>query len=161
MRPRRKTIRAERRIVRNQDRLTDELLQQIVRSRAPESFLGLGSDVPHDLAGYLARLLEEKGLKKSQVIKTANLNETFGYQIFSGQRGASRNKVLALALAMGADLHETRLLLMHADLGDLYCKNRRDAIIIYCISHGYDLIRTDEELYRFGEETVSDDPDSR
>ena len=31
----------------------------------------------------------------------------------------------------------------------------RDAIIIFCLDHGYTLMRTDEELFRFGEETIS------
>ena len=38
---------------------------------------------------------------------------------------------------------------------ELYCKNRRDAIVIFAISHGYTLQKTEEELYRFGEATIS------
>ena len=48
-------------------------------------------------------------------------------------------------------------LLQAGGCNELYCKNRRDAIIIFCITHGYDLSRTDDELFRFGEKTVSDD----
>ena len=140
-----------------QKKLTDELLRQIERSKTPESFLGSFPDVERDLPGYLAQKLEEKGLRKADVIRAANLNETFGYQIFSGQRGASRDKVLALGFALKLDLGEMRKLLNHANVGDLYSKNRRDAIIIFCVSHGYDLACTDEELYRFGEETITSD----
>lgn len=143
--------------MRTQKKLTDELLRQIERSKTPEGFLGSVADVERDLPGYLAEKLEEKGLRRSEVIREANLNETFGYQIFSGQRGASRDKILALGFALKLDLEEMRKLLNHANLGDLYSKNRRDAIIIFCVSHGYSLAHTDEELYRFGEETISDD----
>lgn len=137
-------------------RLTDDLLQEILRARAPETFLEPGEWTRRDLPAYLATLLEAKGLRKAQVIRAAHLNETFGYQIFSGDRGASRDKILALGLALGCDLHEMRILLNHANCSDLYSKNRRDAIVIFSIAHGYDLSRTDEELYRFGEETISD-----
>ncbi len=140
-----------------QKRLTDELLRQIERSKTPESFLGSVADVERDLPGFLEQKLAEKGLRKSAVIREANLNETFGYQIFSGQRGASRDKILALGFALKLDLAEMHKLLNHANLGDLYSKNRRDAIIIFCISHGYTLAHADEELYRFGERTISSD----
>ena len=40
-------------------------------------------------------------------------------------------------------------------VNELYCKNRRDAIIIFALSHGYTLQKTEEELYRFGEETIN------
>ena len=157
MRPRRKTIRFERRGVQDRQILTDELLEQIARSHTPEGFLEYEDGADRDLSGYLNELLEAKGLRKATVIKNAHLNETFGYQIFSGARGAGRDKVLAIGLAMGVSLREMRLLLNHADCGDLYSKNRRDAIIIFCITHGYNLSRTDDELFRFGEKTVSDD----
>lgn len=156
MRPRRKTISSERQHVRASERLTDDLLHDIVASRAPESFLEPGRGNERDLSGFLNKKLEEKDMRKSQVIRKAGLNETFGYQIFSGDRHAGRDKVLALGFALGLDLHDMNLLLNHADCSALYSKNRRDAIIIFCVSHGYDLLRTDEELYKWGEATVSD-----
>ena len=82
------------------------------------------------------------------------LNHTFCSQIFMGQRGAARNKVLQLALALGLTLKEADRLLQAAGASGLYCKDRRDAIIIFCLDHGYSLQKTDEELYRFGEDTI-------
>lgn len=157
MRSRRFTISTRKDRVRTEERLTDELLEQIVNSRSPEGFLSRDSGVKRDLPGFLQEKLDKRGLRRSEVIRAAHLNETFGYQIFKGQRGASRDKILAIGFALHLDLHEMRTLLNQANLGDLYSKNRRDAIIIFCVSHGYDLDRADEELYRFGEETVSDD----
>ena len=34
---------------------------------------------------------------------------------------------------------------------ELWCKQRRDAIIIWCIEHSFDLTATDNELQRLGE----------
>lgn len=39
-------------------------------------------------------------------------------------------------------------------MSSLYSKDRRDAIIIFCIDRGCSLQKVNEELYRFGEETV-------
>ena len=104
---------------------------------------------------YLKQLLEEKGLERSRVVRMADLNETFGYQIFTGARHPSRNKVLQIAFAMALTLKETNRALSAAGANVLNCKDRRDAIIIFCIDRGCSLQKVNEELYRFGEETVS------
>lgn len=96
----------------------------------------------------------KKGLKRAAVIKAAGLNETFGYQIFKGERQGSRNKMLQLAFAMGLSLQETNRLLQAARVNELYPKDRRDAIIIFCLDKGYSLTEVECELYRFGEATI-------
>ena len=45
-------------------------------------------------------------------------------------------------------------MLQAAGHNELYCKTRRDAIIIFCIDKRYTLMHADEELYRFGENTI-------
>ncbi len=134
--------------------LTDELLAELLDAPDPRSFADKHDIGKRSMPDYLQQLLGEKGLERADVIRRAGLNETFGYQIFMGQRGASRNKVLQIAFAMGLSLKEADRLLQAAGANELYCKNRRDAIIIFCLDRGYDLQKTDEELYRFGEDTI-------
>ena len=134
--------------------LTDELLQELLASPSPIAFAEKKHISTRSLSDYLQQLLDEKGLERSAVIRAAGLNDTFGYQIFMGQRGASRNKILQLAFAMSLTLKEADRLLQAAGANELYCKNRRDAIIIFCLDRKYALQKTDEELYRFGEETI-------
>ncbi len=134
--------------------LTEELLSELLSSPSVDSFVDNAAVGERSLSEYLQQLLDEKGLKQSAVVRDAGLNNTFGYQIFKGTRKASRNKVLQIAFAMGLDLRETDRLLQAAGANELYCKNRRDAIIIFSVKHGYSLQKTEEELYRFGEETI-------
>ena len=134
--------------------LTEELLEELLAAPDPEAFVDARRAKPLTLSGYLQRLLDEKGLERAFVVRAAGLDATFGYQIFVGQRGCGRDKALALAFAMGLDLRETGRLLQAAGANALYCKNRRDAIIVFCIDRGYSLKRVDEELYRFGEATI-------
>lgn len=134
--------------------LTEEFLNQLINSDNPEEIIDSLPTGFRSLSDYLQKLLMDKGLKRSDVIRDAGLNNTFGYQIFMGQRRASRNKILQLAFAMQLSLQETNHLLQAAGVNELYVKNRRDAIIIYSISKAYSLRRVDEELYRFGEETI-------
>ncbi len=135
--------------------LTEELLHELLSSPSPSDFITTYAIGHRTLAAYLNQLLDEKGLRRVDVVRAAGINETFGYQIFKGQRSPSRDKVLQLASAMGCDLIETNRLLKAAGANELYCKDRRDAIIIFCIDHDYSLQRIDEELYRFGEETLT------
>jgi len=136
--------------------LTEELLNELLFSSSAGHYIDTHQMVDSSLSSYLNELLREHDLKKSEVIKASRLNETFAYQIFSGDRQASRNKVLQLAFAMELSLRETQRLLKHAGANELYCKDRRDAIIIYCLSRKCSLIKVDQELYKFNEETITE-----
>ena len=125
-------------------KLTEELLNELLDAPSIEGYIKEHDFTAPSLSGYLKQLLEEKGLERSRVVRMADLNETFGYQIFTGARHPSRNKVLQIAFAMALTLKETNRALTAAD-----------AIIIFCIDRGCSLQKVNEELYRFGEETVS------
>lgn len=134
--------------------LTEELLQDLLSSSSPELFLEQNDISKRSLSEYLQQLLQEKNLERAKVVREAGINETFGYQIFKGTRKASRNKILQLIFAMNLSLKEADRLLQASGNNELYCKNRRDAIIIFCLEKGYSLQKTEEELYRFNEETI-------
>lgn len=136
--------------------LTEQLLDELINAPSPSKFCNSSKIKERSLSDYLNQLLEEKGLTRVDVVKEAGLNATFGYQVFMGQRRAGRNKVLQLAFAMKCSLRETNRLLQAAGANELYCKNRRDAIIIYCLTHGCTLQQTDDELYQFKENTIAD-----
>ena len=134
--------------------LTEELLDELLSTSSIDDYLEEHESRSPTLAEYLQQLLDEKGLERSRVVRMANLNDTFGYQIFTGARNPSRNKVLQIAFAMALTLRETNRALTAAGVSELYCKDRRDAIIIFCIDRGCSLQKVNEELYRFGEKTV-------
>jgi transcriptional regulator with XRE-family HTH domain len=135
--------------------LTEELLDELLSSPEPSAVIDKYNLGQLNLQDYLAQLLQEKGLKQASVVREAGLDATFGYQIFKGQRNASRNKILQLVFALNCSLREANRVLKLAGHNELYCKNKRDAIIIFCINNKYDLHKTDAELYRFKQETIS------
>lgn len=137
------------------ERLTEEVLQGLLDSPSLDEFIDAHEFPAVTLAEFLEQMLEKKGLKRSRVVRMADLNETFGYQIFTGARNPSRDKVLQIAFAMALSLRETNRALMAAGASSLDPKRRRDAIVIFCIDQGCSLQKVNEELYRLGEETVS------
>lgn len=134
--------------------LTEELLDELLA--APDATCFIESrDLPErDLPGYLSQLLEAKGLRQSKVVRAAGISPTYGYQIFKGQRHPSREKLLAIAFAMKLTLRETNRLLQAGEVNGLYAKNRRDAIIIFCIDRAYSLSEANSSLYGHGEEPI-------
>ena len=135
--------------------LTEKLLEELLSAPTPESYLDEYKPGRRNLSEYLQELLEAKHLERSRVVRMANLNETFGYEIFTGKKiHPSRDKVLQIAFAMALTLQETNRALGAAGVSQLYCKDRRDAIIIFCIDRGCSLQKVNEELYRFGEDTI-------
>ncbi len=145
----------KRRKRRVKEPLTEELLEELLAAPDPATFADQKRIKQKTLAQYLQQYLDEKGFERADVVRAAGLNETYGYQLFTGQRtNPSRNKVLQLAFALQLTLREAGRLLQAAGANALYPKNRRDAIIIFCLDRGYSLRKTDEELYRFGEDTI-------
>ena len=146
---------ARRRKKRVEEPLTDELLAELMDAPDVRSFVAGNRLSERTLPEYLSQLLQENGLIRAEVVRAAGINDTFGYQIFMGQRNPSRDYLLALCFAMRLTLKEADRLMQAAGVNELYCKNRRDAIIIFCLTRGLTLQEADEELYRLGETTIS------
>ena len=65
-------------------KLTDELLNELLDAPNIDGYIKEHDFVAPSLSDYLKQLLQEKGLERSRVVRMADLNETFGYQIFTG-----------------------------------------------------------------------------
>lgn len=150
-----KVRRKRRRKRRVEEPLTEELLDELLSASDPQTFFESHEVRERSLSDYLRELLDLHGIERADAIHRSGLNETYGYQLFAGQRAnPSRDKVLQLVFGMGLTLKEASRLMKIAGVSPLYCKNRRDAIIIFCISKRLSLQAVNEELFRFGEQTV-------
>ena len=118
-----------------------------------ESFLKRNLDElsTASLAEQLQTLIASKGLTRAGVVKASNLNEVYAYQIISGARRPSRDKLLCLCIAMKATLDETRELLVRGGFAPLYVRSQRDSIIIFAISHGETILELNNNMHDHGE----------
>ena len=137
-----------------QERLTEELLERLLAAQSPEAYLDQDLTLDRELPDYLRGLLAEKGLKRADVIRASGLNGTFVYDVFTGKSRLGRDNALLLALGLGCSLRETQRLLRLDGVSELWPKVRRDAVIIWCVEHGFTRSQTDDELYRLGEKTL-------
>ncbi len=99
----------------------------------------------------LKELINSKNIKISEVIKNSNLSKSYVYSILNGDRQASRDKIINLALCLKANLDECNSLLKSACFRHLHPKSKRDSIIIYCLNNKYSLANTNIELEKNNE----------
>lgn len=110
--------------------------------------------IKENLATLLDMLIKKHGLKKSQIIREAEMSEVYAYQIFSGIRVPERKKLLCLAVAMKLSLDEVQTLLKCAGYSTLYVKLPFDSVVLYGICKKLSVIEINELLYDYGLETL-------
>lgn len=110
--------------------------------------------IKETLSEMLEQLLAKKGLKKSAVIKAAEMSEVYGYQIFSGLRVPEREKLLCLAIAMKLNIDELQTLLKTAGYSPLYVKLPFDSIVLYGVCKSMSVVEINEILYEYGLDTL-------
>lgn len=139
------------------DKSTDELIKILNSKKSYQDFFEeeVNELVFSSISEYLEVLINEKSLKKSDVIERANLDKNYAYQIFNGNKtNPSRDKLIMLAFGMKLNLAETRKLLKLCNTADLYARSPRDSIIIFCIMKGKNLITCNEYLSDFSLEIL-------
>ena len=121
---------------------TNSLLKKIVNGKDFPKILETNKDAFEELpvSEQLRRLCEERDIVPEQVIKKAQIDRTYGHQIFNGTRVPSRDKLIQIAFGFGLTLEETQNLLKSAGKSVLYPKFKRDAAIIFGISHHMDIM---------------------
>ncbi len=114
---------------------TDELLKILNDSHDIDGVLQDHEEefIQMSVSEYLTALIEQKNLVKSEIIRRSGIDRVYGYQILSGTRTPSRDKLIQLAFGMQLGFRETQRLLAYNGFAQLYAKNRRDSIIIFAI----------------------------
>ena len=137
---------------------TTELLNELKNFDSFKEYekINENSMINKTLSQYLCDLLEEKHLKKSDVIRKGELNESYAYQMFSGVKSTpSKDKLICLSIGMDLSVDETNSLLKLAGLSPLYPRIKRDSIIIINMNNKKSVVEINEELYNEGEETLN------
>ena len=128
---------------------TEELLEILKQSSSIDDYIdNADADMVHEeLHEYLHRLLEEKGLNAGDLSKLAGQDRTNTYQILSGRKKPSRDKLLALCFGLDLSFEETQQLLKAAGYPFLYSRLHKDSVIIYALQHHISLLDVNEMLY--------------
>lgn len=135
---------------------TDELLKVLKNSQDINQFV---QENVADINGLtflesLNESLENSGMTKALVIEKSNIQKNYCYQIFDGSKTPSRDKVLALSIAMKLSVKDTNRLLKLSDHSILYPRIKRDSIIQFAIEQKCSLIDTNILLHDMRENII-------
>lgn len=123
---------------------TEELLDLMKNSRNYEEYLAVArneigsSHMKLDRA--LNACLAEKGKSKASVIAASGIETHYAYQIFSGAKAPTRDKVLMLCFGLGLNGEETQRFLKITGYAQLYGKEERDNAILFGLTKKYSII---------------------
>jgi len=119
----------------NKQITTDELLTQIFKEPNPERLFEQNETAftVKTFSEYLYSWCKTNREIPEHIIRRANLEKSYGHQLFTGKRNPSRDTVLQLAFAMDADYKQAQDMLKIARKSQLYPRIKRDAALIHCL----------------------------
>ena len=128
---------------------TEELNHEISAATDVDDYLERNRNdlLTGTLSEHLRGLLDRKGLSRADVARGSQLDRTYLYQIFSGKKNPSRDKLIAIAFGLALTAEETQQMLKISGYKELYARNERDALILFALHHGDTLLKANESLY--------------
>lgn len=127
---------------------TEELNHEIRQASAIEDFLSTNQEhlLTHSLAEHLNTLLMQKEISRADVVRGSLLDRVYVYQIFSGEKTPSRDKLIAIAFGLGLSEDETQQMLKLSGNRELYARDERDALILFCLQREKNIFAANELL---------------
>lgn len=129
---------------------TGELLELLKKSSNASSYIENATDdliqqIP--LSDYLSEIMDSKQISRSDIVHRSGLDRGYVYEILSGKKTPSRDKVLAICFAAPFSADETQQLLKSTGYPTLYARIERDSIILFALEYSLSLTDANELLY--------------
>lgn len=128
---------------------TDELNHEIKAATDIEDYLSENKEhmLTHCLSDHLNMLLSQKGMSRADVVRGSLLDRAYVYQIFSGGKTPSRDKLIAIAFGLCLSDEETQKMLKLSGNRELYSRDERDALILFSLQRKMTILDTNELLF--------------
>ncbi len=131
---------------------TGDLLQDLKNSAHISEYFqnNQASLLTGSFTDELERLYRTQGRNKSEIARAAGISDIYLYQIFSGRRIPSRDRLLCICLSMHLSAEETQRLLYLCGHAQLYARDPRDAVLLHGLMHGSTLAEMNSGLLANG-----------
>jgi hypothetical protein len=103
---------------------------------------------------YIELELKNRNLTKASVIRKSGINKRFFFDILAGKKTPNRRYIIRLFLALGLNFLDAQWYLKACDYPQLYAKNKRDSIIIYCLNKKLSVSECNKMLNNVGLENL-------
>lgn len=142
--------------MKDRNKNTDQLLRELMDGNDLNRVLSENSTSfrRESLPESLQAIFAARSTSKSALARASGISEVYLHQVFSGRRSPSRDRLLCLCFGLSASVEETQRLLQQAHHAPLYPKDRRDAILIYGLSHQLTLPEVNDALFRANMEAL-------
>ena len=109
-------------------------------------------------SNYIDTLLQQKKLKRQDVLIKANLSQKYGYKLLTGETHTTdRDKILRICFSMEMSLKETQRALKLYGMNELYPKIKRDVLLIVALGQRmFDIDQVNDMLIQEGEAPLYD-----
>lgn len=127
---------------------TDELNHEIKSATNIIDFLAKNKKhfLSNSLTNHLHTLLKQKGMRRADVVRGSLLDRAYVYQIFSGKKVPSRDKLISIAFGLCLSDDETQKMLKLSGNRDLYVRDERDALILFALQRKQNIFGINELL---------------
>ena len=128
---------------------TDELNHEIKAATNIEDYLTENKEhmLTHCLSDHLNMLLSQKGMSRADVVRGSLLDRAYVYQIFSGEKTPSRDKLIAIAFGLCLSDEETQKMLKLSGNRELYSRDERDSLILFSLQRKRTIFDANELLF--------------
>ncbi len=103
---------------------------------------------------YISAEITRKNFTKAKIIKASGINKRFFFDILSGKKSPNRRYIIRIFLALQLDFNDVQWYLRATDYPQLYARNKRDAVIIYCINKKLSVDACNKMLNNIGLENL-------
>lgn len=133
-------------------RNTELLLERLFKAPDLKTYMENNADLMAmpPFGPLITGLCKKAGMPKACVIDRSEIPRNYAYQLFSGIRNPSRDKVIQLAIGFGMDVENTQELLKIARQAPLYPKIPRDSVILRCLHEHQNMGHTQNTLGAMG-----------
>jgi len=128
---------------------TDELHHEIRTATDIEDYLYKNKEhmLTRSLSEHLNLLLSQKGMSRAEVVRNSLLDRAYVYQIFSGEKTPSRDKLIAIAFGLCLSDEEAQKMLKLSGNRELYARDERDALILFALQRKKTIMEANELLF--------------
>jgi len=131
---------------------TKELINRIKPDTNLDEFFDEYQEEFHNITGkeLLNEYLAKYELRVSEVSKASGQGD-YVYKVFNGERKASRDILICIAIGMGLKLNETQLVLRLYKFATLDPRDKRDSLVIFGINSEYSIEKMNNLLFEKNE----------
>lgn len=130
---------------------TDQLNNEIRMATDIKDYLKKNKNnlLTTSLCEHLNMLLSQKKLRRADVVHGSQLERTYVYKIFAGEKMPSRDKLIAIAFGLHLSDSETQKLLKISGNRELYARDGRDSLILFALQRKQTIFEVNELLAEY------------